>query len=100
MNVLDHARSIGLVADQVTGTIDEDTVLLALARLAQSDPDNDELYRNAAARVRQSRSAGTESAGDGQTVRLRYRSEMADVFVDLAIDVGMRTEARFAAVVG
>ena len=27
---------------------------------------------------------------DGAVVQLRYRSEMADVFTDLAIDVGLR----------
>jgi hypothetical protein len=29
-------------------------------------------------------------SGDGTAVQLRYRSEMADVFTDLAIDVGLR----------
>ena len=27
---------------------------------------------------------------DGAAVHLRYRSEMADVFTDLAIDIGLR----------
>ena len=29
----------------------------------------------------------------GEPVQLRYRSEMAALFVDLAIDVGLRTAA-------
>jgi len=34
----------------------------------------------------------------GAPVQLRYRSEMADVFTDLAIDVGMRAAASLAEV--
>jgi hypothetical protein len=34
---------------------------------------------------------------DGAAVQLRYRSEMADVFTDLAIDVGLRDAESLAA---
>ena len=32
----------------------------------------------------------------GATVQLRYRGEMADVFTDLAIDIGLREAERLA----
>ena len=105
MNVLEVARTIGLAVGQAAGTIDEDVVLHALARLAHGDPGNEDLFRDAAARVRLSRSAGLEAvesgslaaaAGAGE-VQLRYRSEMADVFVDLAIDVSLREQKMLSA---
>ena len=98
MNVMTVARSIGLVGDDrsaVSGTIDEATVLAAISDLAERDPDNDDLFADAAMRVQLARSAGVvhpearslmpRSTG-GTAVQLRYRSEMADVFTDLAID--------------
>jgi hypothetical protein len=102
---MDVARTIGINATsrEVTGTIDEVNVLGALAELAESDPDNEDLFHEAAARVRASRSAGVEAhdPGTGFTrssltpasdvaTQLRYRSEMAEIFTDLAIDVGLR----------
>ena len=102
MNVITTARSIGLVADDrrdVSGTIDEDVVIAALTELASSSPGNDDLFADAAMRVQLARSAGVVQGDatsvlhrfrDGAVVQLRYRSEMADVFTDLAIDVGLR----------
>jgi hypothetical protein len=102
MNVMTAARSIGLVSDDrraVSGTIDEAVVLAAISELATALPGNDDLCADAAMRVQLSRSAGevrpdptsvvSRSQG-GAVVQLRYRSEMADVFTDLAIDVGLR----------
>lgn len=101
---MDVARTIGL--DLVTGTIDEKVVLSALAELAENDPENDDLIREAAVRVQGARSAGVEEPDAGSrligrketTTQLRYRSEMADVFTDLAIDVGLRHPSRLATV--
>jgi hypothetical protein len=101
VNVLDVARAMGLdvTNGEVTGTIDEKNVLDALADLAENDPENDDLFGAAAARVQRARSAGVEEFDAGSilsrpnevaTTQLRYRSEMADIFVDLAIDVGLR----------
>ncbi len=101
MNVMDVARSIGLVAraGTISGTIEETKVLSALARMAETDPTNADLFEEAAARVRSTRSAGVEELDgnsrifgprDVRTIQLRYRAEMADIFTDLAIDVGLR----------
>jgi hypothetical protein len=102
MNVTTMARSIGLVNDdrrEVSGTIEEDAVLASISELAAADSANDDLYADAAMRVQLARSAGVVHADErsilhrarqGAAVQLRYRSEMADVFVDLAIDVGLR----------
>jgi len=102
MYVMTVASSIGLVADDrraVSGTIDEATVLGALSELAAALPGHDDLVADAAMRVQLARSAGevhpeptsvSQRAGSGTVVQLRYRSEMADVFTDLAIDVGLR----------
>jgi hypothetical protein len=101
MNVMTTASSIGLVADsrQVSGTIDEAVVLAAISELASAIPGNDDLFADAAMRVQLARSAGVvphdatsilHRSRDGAAVQLRYRSEMADVFTDLAIDVGLR----------
>jgi hypothetical protein len=97
---MDVARTLGLTDGQVTGTIDEAEVLGSLAELAEGDPDNDDLFDDAAARVRRARSAGVEELAERSramfprqvtpTIQLRYRSEMADIFTDLAIDVGLR----------
>ena len=108
MNVMNAARSIGLANDQgrdVFGTIAEDVVLAALSELGAAMPGNDDLVADAAMRVQLARSAGvvTPEQGSifglqrrGDPVQLRYRSDMADVFVDLAIDVGLRDAARLA----
>ena len=99
VNVMDVARALGLTDAQVTGTIDEADVLSALAELAECDPQNDDLFNDAAARVQHARDAGVEAidessramwSRDVATIQLRYRSEMADIFTDLAIDVGLR----------
>jgi hypothetical protein len=101
VNVLDVARAIGLSVPngEVTGTIDEKDLLDALADLAEDDPENGDLFGDAAARVQRARSAGVEQLHAGSmfirpsevaTTQLRYRSEMADIFTDLAIDIGLR----------
>ena len=101
MNVMAIARSIGLVsADrrEVSGTIDEAVVLAAISELA-TNRGNDDLFADAAMRVQLARSAGVvhtdptsvlHRSRDGAEVHLRYRSEMADIFTDLAIDIGLR----------
>ena len=101
MDVMTMARSIGLVAAdrrEVSGTIEEAAVLDAIAELAEATPADDDLYADAAMRVQLARSAGvvhTDATSvlhrprDG-AVQLRYRSEMADIFTDLAIDIGLR----------
>ena len=102
MNVITVARSIGLVTDdrrEVSGTIDEAVVLAAISELATASRGHDDLFADAAMRVRLARSAGVvhtdptsvlHRSRDGAAVQLRYRSEMADVFTDLAIDIGLR----------
>jgi hypothetical protein len=108
MNVMDVARVIGLVVPNgavVTGTIDQAKVLGALADLAQGDPANVDLYDAVATTVQHARSAGAEVlpdssrmvARDAATTQLRYRSEMADLFTDLAIDVGLRHHRKLVA---
>jgi hypothetical protein len=100
MKVMDAARAIGIVVTDgdVSGTIDEVKVLTALTDLANDDPANVDLFHDVAARVVLARSAGAEGPltsgtrvdpGD-TTIQLRYRSEMADLFLNLAIDVGLR----------
>lgn len=108
MNVMATARALGLTAGdggEVSGTIDEGTVLDTLSALAGALPGNDDLFADAAARVRLARSAGVEHVGPNtvfnrsrtsSTVQLRYRAEMADVFTDLAIDIGLRDSRRLA----
>jgi len=103
MKVMDAARAIGIVVTDgdVSGTIDERKVLTALTDLANDDPANADLFRDAAARVVLARSAGAEGPLTGgtrvdprdTTTQLRYRSEMADLFLDLAIDVGLRQDS-------
>ena len=101
MNIMDVARSLGLVVSNgtVAGTIDQQRVLGALVELAENDPEHADLYAEAAEHVRSGRSAGMETHegssfhtrhGAEATTQLRYRSEMADLFTDLAIDVGLR----------
>lgn len=100
MNVMNVARGIGIVSKgEVTGTIDQQRVLGALAELSENDPEHADLYDAVAERVRSTRSAGVETheansfqlrPGAGAKTQLRYRSEMADLFTDLAIDVGLR----------
>ena len=108
MTVMAAARSIGLVRDasgDVSGTIAEDVVLASISALADDHPGNDDLFADAAMRVQFARSAGVVQAEatsvlrrspTGVDVQLRYRNEMADVFTDLAIDIGLRDAARLA----
>lgn len=103
MNVMEAARRIGLdpTSGDITGTIDEARVLAALSELAEHDRDHEDVIADAAARVREARSAGFEElpptslgAGrEGEVVQLRYRAEVADIFTDLAIDIGLRRSA-------
>lgn len=102
MNVMSAARAIGVVTDdgrEVSGTIDESVVLASIAELAEAHEGYDDLFADAAMRVQLARSAGVvhhdpgsivRPSRDGTAVQLRYRSEMADLFTDLAIDVGLR----------
>lgn len=103
MNIMDVARALGLVFSngEVAGTIDQQKVLGALAELTDNDPAHADLYAAAAEHVRSARSAGAETheansfnmrPGAEATTQLRYRSEMADLFTDLAIDVGLRRQ--------
>jgi hypothetical protein len=108
VSVIAVARSIGLVSDargEVSGTIDQNVVLAAISGLATAHPGNDDLIADAAVRVRRARSAGVvqpdptgllQRSPTGATVQLRYRTEMADVFTDLAIDIGLREAERLA----
>ena len=108
VNVTAVARSIGLIGDdrrEVFGTIDQDVVLAALSELAVTDPDDEDLFADAGMRVQLARSAGVEQfdaksvlnrSRAGGAIQLRYRSEMADVFTDLAIDVALRHAERLA----
>ena len=108
MSVMAVARSIGLVTGaqgKVSGTISEDVVLASIRRLTGAHPGNDDLFADAAMRVQRARSAGVvqpDATGvphrspTGPTVQLRYRVEMADVFTDLAIDIGLRDAERLA----
>jgi hypothetical protein len=101
MNIMDVAQSLGIVVTNatVTGTIDQQKVLGALVELEEDDPAHADLYVAAAEHVRSARSAGMEihdansfqmRPGAEEATQLRYRSEMADLFTDLAIDVGLR----------
>jgi hypothetical protein len=108
VSVIAAARSIGLVSDprgEVSGTIDQNVILAAISGLATAHPGNDDLFADAAVRVRRARSAGVVQPDPtgllqrsliGATVQLRYRTEMADVFTDLAIDIGLREAERLA----
>lgn len=108
MDVMTVASSIGLVAGkggEVSGTIAEETVLGAISALADAHPGNEDLFADAAMRVELARSAGIEEheansvfnrSAEPRIVQLRYRTEMLDVFVDLAIDIGLRDSTRLA----
>jgi hypothetical protein len=108
VSVIAVARSIGLVSDargEVSGTIDQNVVLAAISGLQTAHPGNDDLVADAAVRVQLARSAGVvqpdpsgllHRSPTGATMQLRYRAEMADVFTDLAIDIGLRDADRLA----
>ena len=104
MDVIDTAAAIGLTTlagDEVLGTIEEDVVLAALSELAVAHPGLDDLFAEAATRVQLMRSAGLDRVEPGSVfahrrsgseIQLRYRADMLDVFIDLAIDVGLHAE--------
>jgi hypothetical protein len=108
VSVMAVARSIGLVTGargEVSGTISEDVVLASIRSLTGTHPGNDDLFADATMRVRRARSAGVvqpdatsvlHRSRTGPSVQLRYRLEMADVFTDLAIDIGLRDAERLA----
>lgn len=109
MNVMEVARTLGLVdsTGEVAGTVDQQKVLDALAALTEDEPTNADLFNAVAEQVQRARSAGSEDhdltglhvhAGGGVTTQLRYRSEMSDLFTDLAIDVGLRHQQKLIAV--
>jgi hypothetical protein len=110
VNVMNAARAIGVVttSNAATGTIDEAKVLGALTGLAEREPEHRDLFDEAASRVKRSRSAGVEQLDEnsvatrhstGATIQLRYRSEIAEIFTDLAIDVGLRQSSALAGAV-
>jgi hypothetical protein len=108
VSVMEAAHSIGLARDasgDVSGRIDMDVVLASISALAADYPGNDDLFADAALRVQLARSAGVVQSDatsvfhrspTGANAQLRYRSEMAEVFTDLAIDIGLREAARLA----
>ena len=108
VSVMEAARSIGVTRDasgDVSGRIDVDVVLASIAALTAEYPGDEDLFADAAMRVQLARSAGViesdaaslfHRAPTGANVQLRYRSEMADIFTDLAIDIGLRDAARLA----
>lgn len=102
MNVMEVARSIGLIPDErgeMFGTIDETVVLTVIEVLAEALPTSADLLAEAALHVRLTRSAGVEKIEKGSVLsqtlgegvrQLRYRSEMGELFTNLAIDIGIR----------
>lgn len=102
MHLLTTAKMIGLdFADsgERSGTIEQSVVLAALDELAASLEGHEDLFIEAADRVRNARSAGVERLDtdsvfaryrEGTEIQLRYRTEMGEVFTDLAIDLGLR----------
>ena len=109
MDVMITARAIGLFDENgadTSGTIERDDVLAALAELATAHPGNQDLFDDAVLRVELSRSAGVAHLDadsvflrhrTSQEIHLRYRAEMAAVFFDLAIDLGIRRGASVGA---
>jgi hypothetical protein len=102
MDVMSTARNIGLIAadgGSVFGTIERHVVIAALNELALTGVDDSDLFAAAIDSVMTSRSAGVERLGStsflGRTdesgeIQLSYRAAMADIFLDLAIDLGLR----------
>jgi len=102
MDVMTTARNIGLIGadgSEVFGTIEREAVLAELGDLALFYETDVDLFDAATERVRASRSAGVERLGatgflgrnnpTGE-IQLSYRAEMASIFLDLAIDLGLR----------
>ena len=102
MDVLAAAASIGLssgAGEDLFGTIEEEAVLSTLWALAEEHPGNGDLFAEAVARVQLARSAGVRhlpresvfAIGRSELdVQLRYRAEMLEMFIDLAIDLAGR----------
>ena len=105
MDVMMRARQIGLIGEDgnnVFGTIERHSVLAVLAEVALSHPADTDLIDDAVDRVKRARSAGVERLEKtsflGRTnevgeIHLNYRADMADIFMDLAIDLGIRHTA-------
>lgn len=104
MDVMTTARAIGLTSDtgDVFGTIEEAAVIANLLELGAAHPGHGELFAEAVARVQRARSAGVERVTADSVfardrgaleIQLRYRSEMAEVFEDLAIDLAIAMAA-------
>jgi hypothetical protein len=106
MNVLDSARELGLFDEgnaDAAGGIAERVVLDALAAVSASHGADADLFAEAAVRVQLARSAGVERIGadsvfarqgHARDEQFRYRAEMREVFIDLAIDVASRERTR------
>jgi hypothetical protein len=102
MDVMTTARSIGLIGadgSDVFGTIERDVVLGVLADLARDNDADGDLFVATVKRVLAARSAGVERLGSTDflgrnnrtgEIQLSYRAEMAAIFLDLAIDLGLR----------
>jgi hypothetical protein len=102
MDVMTTARNIGLIGadgSDVFGTIERDAVLDALGEISVFYEADADLFAAAADRVRASRSGGIERLGSTDflgrknttgEIQLSYRAEMANIFLDLAIDLGLR----------
>lgn len=102
MYVLTTTKTLGLAADEngdVSGTIEEGPVLAALEELSVAHPDHADLFIVASDKVRSARSAGVEVLDadsvfgryrESNEIQLRYRSEMAEIFTDLTIDLALR----------
>lgn len=102
MHVLTTAKTLGLTPDdrgEFSGTVEEAVILAALEELSAALPDHADLFIVASDRVRTSRSAGLEVLEansvfgryrESNEIQLRYRSEVHDVFTDLAIDLALR----------
>ena len=105
MDVMTTARNIGLIGadgSDVFGTIERDAVLGALREIAIFYEADADLFAAATERVLASRSAGIERLGSTDflgrnnttgEIQLSYRAEMANIFLDLAIDLGLRHSA-------
>jgi len=102
MDVMTTARNIGLIGadgSDVFGTIEREAVLVALRDISVFYEADADLFDAAADLVRASRSAGIERLGSTDflgrnnttgEIQLSYRAEMANIFLDLAIDLGLR----------
>src|SRR4051812_33439051 len=98
MDVFDTARELGLLVENESepiGGISEKVVLDALEKLAAKHRDSSELFPQAGMGVKLSRPAGLERGaadsvfarhGKARAEQFRYRAEMGEVFIDLAID--------------